>query len=60
MAAMTSRENANLLSCVIAGLRLIPRDSVDRDLAAMLDDQTKEANEKSFVACHQTSNEMNT
>ena len=32
-----------------AGLQPIPRDSVDKSVAAMLDEQTKEADEKSFV-----------
>jgi hypothetical protein len=33
----------------ILGLQSFPRESKDKDIAAMLEDITKEANEKSFV-----------
>jgi hypothetical protein len=33
----------------ILGLQSFPRESKDKDMAAMLDDITKEANEKYFV-----------
>ena len=39
----------------MAGLQPISRDSFDFEgLAAMLDKQTNEASETSFVTCHQT------
>jgi hypothetical protein len=34
---------------VILGLQSFPRECEDKDMAAMLDDITKKANEKSFV-----------
>ena len=38
----------------MVGLQPISRDSVGKGLAAMLNDQTKEANENSFVIRHPT------
>ena len=46
--ALKQRRNATRKS-PIDGLQSIPRDSNDKDVAAMLDELTIEANEESFV-----------
>jgi hypothetical protein len=49
----TTRIYESIYIHLILGLQLFPRESKDKDMAAMLEDITKEANDKSFVTVFQ-------